>query len=51
MEKRFESFTIFEFQEQFPDDKSCMDYLSNIKWAAGYVCPKCGNTKFNCLNQ
>jgi len=46
MEKRFESFTIFDFQEQFPDDKSCMDYLSNIKWADGYVCPKCGNTKF-----
>jgi hypothetical protein len=46
MEKRFESLTIFDFQEQFPDDKSCMDYLSNIKWANGFVCPKCGNTKY-----
>ncbi len=23
-----------------------MDYLSNIKWADGYVCLKCGNTRF-----
>ena len=45
MEKRFESLTIFEFQELFPDDKSCTDYLANIKWGNGYVCPKCGNTK------
>lgn len=46
MEKRFESLTIFDFQEQFPDDKSCMDYLANIKWSEGFVCPKCGNTKY-----
>jgi hypothetical protein len=30
MEKRFESLTIFDFQAQFPDDKSCMTYLSNV---------------------
>ena len=46
MERMFESLTIFEFQERFPDDKSCMDYLSGLQWAQGFVCPKCGNTRY-----
>jgi predicted RNA-binding Zn-ribbon protein involved in translation (DUF1610 family) len=46
MERMFESLTIFEFQERFPDDKSCMDYLSDLQWAEGFVCPKCGNTRY-----
>ncbi len=46
MEKRFESLTIFEFQERFPDDRSCLRYLAEKKWANGYVCPKCGNTRY-----
>jgi predicted RNA-binding Zn-ribbon protein involved in translation (DUF1610 family) len=46
MEKRFESLTIFDFQEQFPDEKSCMNHLSNLKWSGGFMCPQCGNTKY-----
>lgn len=46
MEKKFDSLTIFEFQERFPDDSSCLAYLAAIKWAGGYVCPKCGNTRY-----
>ncbi len=46
MEKRFESLTIFEFQERFHDDRSCLRYLAEKKWANGYVCPKCGNTRY-----
>jgi len=46
MEKKFESLTIFEFQERFTDDRSCLEYLSNQKWHQGYICPKCGNTKY-----
>jgi hypothetical protein len=46
MEKKFASLTIFDFQAQFTDDKACMDYLSRLKWAAGFVCPKCNNTKY-----
>ncbi len=46
MEKRFESLTIFDFQQQFPDDKSCMNYLSNVKWSSGFICPQCSNTKY-----
>lgn len=45
MEKRFESLTIFDFQEQFPDEKSCMNYLANLKWSGGFICPQCNNTK------
>ena len=46
MEQRFESLTIFEFQQRFPDEKSCMEYLSELKWSEGFICPQCGNTKY-----
>ncbi len=46
MEKRFESLTIFDFQERFPEDKACMNYLSNLKWSEGFICPRCSNTKY-----
>lgn len=36
---------IIEFTERFKDDKSCLEYLAEIKWGKGYICPKCGNTK------
>ena len=46
MEKRFESLTIFEFQSQFTDDNTCMEYLAGMKWAGGFVCPKCGHGRY-----
>jgi len=46
MEQLYKSLTIFEFQQRFTDDKSCLDYLSKLKWDKGYICPKCGNTKY-----
>lgn len=46
MEQLFQSLTIFDFQARFPDDRSCMQYLSGLKWADGYRCPKCGNAKY-----
>ncbi len=45
IEKRFASLTIFKFQELFPDEISCMNYLVKLKWANGFQCPQCGNTK------
>lgn len=45
MERKFESLTIFEFQNRFPDEESCMNYLAELKWSSGFICPKCGNTK------
>lgn len=46
MEQRFKSYSLFEFQTNFPDDKACMEYLSNLKWGDGFACAKCGNTKY-----
>jgi len=46
MEKKYESLMLFEFQQRFPDDEACMEYLSQLKWGKGYVCSRCGNTKY-----
>ncbi len=34
-----------EFHKVYPDDQSCYNYLSGIKWKDGYACKKCGNKK------
>jgi len=44
MEKRYESLTLFEFQQQFPDDQACYHYLAGRKWPNGFICEKCGHT-------
>lgn len=46
MENKFKSLTLLEFTERFPDDKSCMNYLAELKWPQGFVCEKCGNKKY-----
>ncbi len=46
MENKFRSLTIFEFQERFPDEDSCYQYLSELKWSTGFVCPNCGHTNY-----
>jgi hypothetical protein len=36
-----------KFNRQFQDDIGCYKYLADIKWPnEGYVCKKCGNTKY-----
>lgn len=45
MEAKFKSLSIFEFQEQFPNEESCYKYLAYLKWNAGYTCSKCGNNR------
>jgi hypothetical protein len=35
-----------EFSNIFPDKETCLSYLVNLKWSKGYVCKKCGNTKW-----
>ena len=46
MENKFRSLTIFEFQERFPDEDSCYQYLTELKWGTGFVCPNCGHTNY-----
>jgi transposase-like protein len=36
---------ILEFGKHFPDDKSCLAYLAELKWSKGFVCTKCGHDK------
>ena len=44
MENKFRSLTVFEFQKLFHNDDACLEYLSDLKWRDGFVCPKCGHT-------
>jgi transposase-like protein/predicted RNA-binding Zn-ribbon protein involved in translation (DUF1610 family) len=34
--------TFLEFRDWFPDDASCIDYLEQLRWPDGFVCPECG---------
>ena len=42
----FSTLNAFEFQKQFHDTISCLEYLSQLKWKDGYACRKCGWQKF-----
>lgn len=46
MEAKYKSLSLFEFQERFPNEASCYNYLAELKWKDGYICKKCGNTKY-----
>jgi len=35
-----------EFSKIFPSEESCYRYLAELKWDKGYVCRKCGHTRF-----
>lgn len=34
--------TVIEFQDAFPTDRACFEYLCLVKWPEGFVCPHCG---------
>jgi two-component system, sensor histidine kinase LadS len=36
-----------EFSAMYPDDASCLKFLSEIKWHAGYSCSKCGHGNYS----
>ncbi|MFY0602263.1 MAG: IS1595 family transposase, partial [Cyclobacteriaceae bacterium] len=46
MEKRYESLTLFEFHQQFPDDQACYDHLARLKWPDGFICEQCNHTHY-----
>jgi hypothetical protein len=35
-----------EFLSQFPDEKSCWQYLIDIRWSDGYVCSNCQSDQY-----
>jgi transposase-like protein len=37
--------SLLEFQQRFPDERACADYLIETRWPDGFVCPSCGSVK------
>ena len=44
--EKFQSLSLFEFQQRFPDDQSCMEYLVATKWSDGFICEQCSHQKY-----
>lgn len=36
-----ERFTVKEFNQQFPDDSACLDFIFDQRFPDGHTCPKC----------
>ncbi len=34
--------TIIEFRERFTTENRCREYLANLRWPEGFLCPHCG---------
>ncbi|MFH1157333.1 MAG: IS1595 family transposase [Pseudomonadota bacterium] len=37
---------MMDFMDMFPDESSCLEYLSNVRWPDGYICQRCGGRDF-----
>jgi transposase-like protein len=35
-----------EFDAMFATNEACMGFIGSLRWPEGFVCPKCGGTKF-----
>ena len=48
MEKRvkFTGMNSIKFNQYFTTDEDCQKNIAGIKWAEGYSCKNCGNTKY-----
>jgi hypothetical protein len=40
-----EGTSFWEWQQQFPDEKSCLDALIKLRWPEGFWCEHCGYGK------
>jgi transposase-like protein len=38
--------TFDEFVKQFSTEEQCRDYLCQLRWPNGFICPSCKNTEF-----
>jgi len=36
--------TIREFFHMFPDESACLNYLIDLRWPTGFICPACNQT-------
>jgi ribosomal protein L37AE/L43A len=37
--------TLIELERRFPDVEACRRYLASLRWPAGFVCPRCGQSE------
>lgn len=37
--------TMFEFEQNFASEKACREYLYQLRWPEGFICPRCGFKK------
>lgn len=37
--------TLEEFDEWFPSEQACLEYILRVRWAEGFQCPVCDGTK------
>ena len=42
----FKGENLVDFIDRFDSDNACKEYLSELKWADGYQCTKCGHKKY-----
>lgn len=35
--------SLLEFQQRFPNEDACLDYLEKLRWPEGFRCPNCGH--------
>ncbi|MFH1160590.1 MAG: IS1595 family transposase [bacterium] len=42
----FKSMQVEKFRTQFETDEACLRFLSEQKWAHGFVCRKCGHVNY-----
>ena len=45
LRKRKRDLPITRFQEIFASEEACREYLFQLKWPKGFICPKCGHRK------
>ena len=45
MSKKYQQYSLIEFQKAFPNDEACEKHLTQQRWPKGFVCPKCGHAK------
>lgn len=38
-----EAMNLLEFEERFRTEQQCIDYLRELRWPNGFVCPNCGH--------
>jgi len=43
--------TFDEFVRRFSSEQDCPDYLFELRWGNGFVCPKCGHAEYRVVNR